>query len=83
MRSFFEKLPKLLLVINELNHGTIIDWTPEGYFDDSTMVFGRGFFCHLDLVLKVSSNIGHLSVLIGYICVSDMMGSYRLQLLLM
>jgi hypothetical protein len=41
--EFFEKLPRLLLVINKLYSGTITDWTPEGYLN-GTMVFRRCFF---------------------------------------
>jgi hypothetical protein len=39
----FKKLPKLLLVIKELNSETVVDWTQKENLDDRTMVFRRVF----------------------------------------
>jgi len=39
----FKKLPKLLLVIKELNPETVVDWTQKENLDDRTMIFRRVF----------------------------------------
>jgi hypothetical protein len=43
MRSVLKTLPKLLLVIKELNPETVVDWTQKENLDDRTMVFRRVF----------------------------------------
>jgi hypothetical protein len=41
--KFFEKLSKLLLTINELNPGIVVDWTYKENLDNNIMVFERDF----------------------------------------
>jgi hypothetical protein len=65
-----------LLATKESNLEISVDWAHKGNLDDCTMVFGRVFFGHLELVLKVSNTIYHLSVLMTYIYIGNMMGSY-------
>jgi hypothetical protein len=42
--KFFEKLSRLLLIINELNPGIVVDWTYKENLDNNAMVFEKVFF---------------------------------------
>jgi hypothetical protein len=67
----------VIFAIKESNFGIYVDWMHKRNLDDNTMVSERVFFFyHLKLVLKVSSTIDHLSVLMAYIYIGDMMRSY-------
>jgi hypothetical protein len=70
----------LVLVVNESNSGTVVDWIYKRNFNYSTTVFEKVFWSLGDLIVKVLSTIDHLSVLMAYIYTGVMIGSYLLWL---